>query len=274
MDEIELETIEMNLLLEAVYQRSGYDFRDYAKAHLRRRLRHRMSVSGCASFAEMQHRVLHSPEFLVDLLFDLSITTTEMFRDPEFYRAFRERVVTLLDTYPSVKIWHAGCSTGEEVYSIAILLNEAGIYGKCRIYATDMNERALDGASRGIFPIDRMQEYTRNYQQAGGKLHFSDYYTADYGSAMFDQQLKENMVFSRHNLVTDHAFGEMNVVLCRNVMIYFDKPLKARVLALFRDSLVRKGFLCLGSRESLKFSEVEKDFDTVDSRAKIFQKVS
>lgn len=273
MDDIELETIEMNLLLEAVYQRSGYDFRNYAKAHLRRRLRHRMNISGCESFAEMQHRVLHVPEFLGDLLFDLSITTTEMFRDPEFYRAFRERVVALLDTYPSLKIWHAGCATGEEVYSIAILLSEAGMYGKCRIYATDMNERALDGARRGIFPLDRMREYTRNYQQAGGAQHFSDYYTASYGSAMFAQELKNNMVFSRHNLVTDHAFGEMNVVLCRNVMIYFDKPLKARVLTLFRDSLVRKGFLCLGTKESLKFSEVEKDFSAVDLRAKIFQKV-
>jgi chemotaxis protein methyltransferase CheR len=196
-----------------------------------------------------------------------------MFRDPNFYKAFRERVVPLLRTYPYIRLWHAGCATGEEVYSMAILLQEEGLYDRSRIYATDINEVVLARAKEGIFPLDRMQEYTENYIAAGGKRAFSDYYTAKYGGALFNASLTKNVVFSLHNLVTDRSFAEFNVILCRNVLIYFDKSLQAHVHGLFYDSLANFGILVLGSKESLRFSPYEDRYEQINGPEKIFRKV-
>jgi chemotaxis protein methyltransferase CheR len=207
------------------------------------------------------------------LLLDLSINVTAMFRDPGFYRVFRNQVVPTLRTYPFIRVWHAGCATGEEVYSMAILLEEEGLYERSRIYATDINEVVLQKAKSGIFPIERMQEYTENYIAAGGKRSFSDYYIAKYDGALFNPSLTKNVVFSQHNLVTDRSFSEFNVILCRNVLIYFDKTLQARVLTLFYDSLAMFGVLALGSKESLRFSPYEECYEQINDREKIYRKV-
>jgi chemotaxis protein methyltransferase CheR len=207
------------------------------------------------------------------LLLDLSINVTAMFRDPNFYQTFREHVIPLLRTYPFIRIWHAGCSTGEEVYSMAILLREEGLYDRTRIYATDINEVVLQRAKAGIFPLERMQEYTDNYIRAGGKKSFSEYYTAKYGGALFDQSLTKNVVFSQHNLVTDHSFSEFNVILCRNVLIYFDKTLQSKVHSLFYDSLATFGVLVLGSKETLRFMAHEDAYQQIAPPEKIFRKV-
>jgi chemotaxis protein methyltransferase CheR len=207
------------------------------------------------------------------LLLDLSINVTAMFRDPTFYVAFRHKVVPLLRTYPFIRVWHAGCSTGEEVYSMAILLEEEGLYERARIYATDINEVVLQRAKSGIFPLDRMQEYTENYIRAGGTRSFSEYYTAKYDGALFRQELLKNVVFSQHNLVTDRSFAECTVILCRNVLIYFDKTLQNRVHSLFYDSLVMFGILALGSKESLKFSQYEPCYEKLSPTEKLYRKV-
>jgi chemotaxis protein methyltransferase CheR len=207
------------------------------------------------------------------LLLDLSINVTAMYRDPHFYVAFREKIIPLLRTYPFIRIWHAGCSTGEEVYSMAILLQEEGLYDRARIYATDINEVVLQRAKAGIFPLDRMKEYTDNYIKAGGRKSFSEYYTAKYDSALFNPGLTKNVVFSQHNLVTDRSFSEFNVILCRNVLIYFDKPLQSRVQSLFYDSLAMFGVLVLGSKETLKFSEYESCYEQVEPPEKIYRKI-
>jgi chemotaxis protein methyltransferase CheR len=220
----------------------------------------------------LQERVLHEPQMMEKLLLDLSINVTAMFRDPGFYVAFREKVVPMLRTYPFIRLWHAGCSTGEEVYSMAILLKEEGLYDRARIYATDINEVVLQRAKAGIFPIDRMQEYTENYIRAGGKASFSEYYTAKYGGALFNPSLTKNVVFSQHNLVTDKSFSEFNVILCRNVLIYFDKELQTKVHELFYDSLAMFGLLCLGSKESMRFMRYEQNYEQL-SAEKIYRKV-
>jgi chemotaxis protein methyltransferase CheR len=207
------------------------------------------------------------------LLLDLSINVSAMYRDPTFYRAFREKVVPVLRTYPFIRIWHAGCSTGEEVYSMAILLEEEGLYERARIYATDINEVVLHTAKSGIYPADKMKEYTQNYQRAGGQRSFSDYYVAKYDGAIFNSSLARNVVFSQHNLVTDRSFAEFHVILCRNVMIYFDRKLQDRVHALFYESLVPFGFLGLGSKESLRFSKYESCYEEIDARDKIYRRV-
>ena len=207
------------------------------------------------------------------LLLDLSINVTAMFRDPTFYRVFRQQVIPHLRTYPFIRVWHAGCATGEEVYSMAILLEEEGLYERSRIYATDINEVVLQKAKSGIFPLDRMQEYTENYIAAGGKRSFSDYYIAKYDGALFSPSLTKNVVFSQHNLVTDRSFSEFNVILCRNVLIYFDKTLQARVLTLFYDSLATFGILALGSKESLRFSPYEECYEQINGPEKIYRKV-
>jgi len=229
----DLERIEIELLLEGIFRHYGFDFRAYAYASIRRRLWKRIEEEGLASVSALQERVLHEPEMMEKLLLDLSINVTAMFRDPSFYVAFRKHVVPMLRTYPFIRVWHAGCSTGEEVYSMAMLLREEGLYDRSRIYATDINEVVLKRAKAGIFPLERMQEYTDNYLRAGGKKSFSEYYTAKYGGALFDQSLTKNVVFSQHNLVTDRSFSEFNVILCRNVLIYFDKTLQSRVHSLF-----------------------------------------
>ncbi|MBA3644848.1 MAG: protein-glutamate O-methyltransferase CheR [Gemmatimonadaceae bacterium] len=268
----DLERIEVELLLEGVYRQYGFDFRSYAYASIRRRLWKRIESEGLTSLSALQERVLHEPEMMEKLLLDLSINVTAMFRDPGFYVAFREKVIPMLRTYPFIRLWHAGCSTGEEVFSMAILLKEEGLYERSRIYATDINEVVLQRAKGGIFPIDRMQEYTDNYIRAGGKSSFSEYYTAKYGGALFSPSLTKNVVFSQHNLVTDKSFSEFNVILCRNVLIYFDKELQTKVHELFYGSLSMFGLLCLGSKESMRFMRYEQCYEQV-SGEKIYRKV-
>jgi chemotaxis protein methyltransferase CheR len=269
----ELEQIEIELLLEGIYQHYGFDFRSYAYASIRRRLWKRIDAEGLSTISALQDRVLHEPELMERLLLDLSVNVTAMFRDPGFYKIFREQVIPTLRTYPFIRIWHAGCASGEEVYSMAILLEEEGLYERSRIYATDINEVVLQKAKSGIFPLDRMQEYTENYIAAGGKRAFSDYYIAKYDGALFSPSLTKNVVFSQHNLVTDRSFSEFNVILCRNVLIYFDKTLQARVLTLFYDSLAMFGVLVLGSKESLRFSPYEECYEQINGPEKIYRKV-
>ncbi|HET7457391.1 MAG TPA: protein-glutamate O-methyltransferase CheR [Gemmatimonadaceae bacterium] len=268
-----LERIEIELLLEGIYRHYGFDFRSYAYASIRRRLWKRIEAEGLPSVSALQERVLHDPDMMNQLLLDLSINVTAMFRDPSFYVAFRNKVVPLLRTYPFIRVWHAGCSTGEEVYSMAILLEEEGLYERARIYATDINEVVVHRAKSGIFPLDRMQEYTENYIKAGGTRSFSEYYTAKYDGALFKQELLRNVVFSQHNLVTDRSFAECTVILCRNVLIYFDKTLQERVHGLFYDSLSTFGILALGSKESLRFSKYEACYEPVSAPDKIYRKV-
>jgi len=269
----DLERLEIELLLEGVYRHYGFDFRSYAYASIRRRLWKRVEGEGLASISELQARILHDSDAMERLLLDLSVNVTAMFRDPNFYKEFRERVIPLLRTYPFLRIWHAGCSTGEEVFSMAILLEEEGLYNRARLYATDINDSVLQRARQGIFPLDRMQEYTDNYIRAGGKKSFSEYYTAKYGGALFDQSLTKNVVFSQHNLVTDRSFSEFNVILCRNVLIYFDKTLQSKVHGLFYDSLAMFGVLVLGSKETLRFMSHEECYQQIAAPEKIFRKV-
>lgn len=272
MNASEREKIEIILLLEAIFQRYGYDFRHYARASIRRRIRHFQAKSGCARISEMIPRLLYDESFFVDMVKDFSITVTEMFRDPEFYVSLRQQVVPYLRTYPFFRVWHAGCATGEEVYSIAVLLQEEGIYERATLFATDFNDKALATAREGIYPLAAVREYTRNYQRAGGLHSFSGYYQAHYDSAIMGKELKKNITFANHNLVTDWVFGEMNMIVCRNVLIYFDRSLQDRVLEMFTESLAPTGFLCLGTKESLRFSGVASQYKEIDSRMKIFQK--
>ncbi len=270
--ELEAENIEVALLVEAIHRKYGYDFREYSRAHIKRRLRHRLVRSGLGSMAEMMHRLLVDQDFCETLLLDLSINVTEMFRDPWFYEAVRTDVVPLLRTYPFSKVWHAGCSSGEEVYSMAILLKEEGLWSRIQIYATDLNEVVLKQAKEGIYPIENIKSWTRNYQQSGGRESFADYYTADYDSVILDYDLREKIVFADHNLVTDGVFGEMNLILCRNVLIYFSRSLQNKAIDLFKRSLVPGGFLCLGSKESLKFNENSDDFEVISDKARIYRR--
>jgi chemotaxis protein methyltransferase CheR len=268
----ELERLEIELLLEAIYRHHGFDFRSYAYASLKRRLWKHLQTHGLQTVSGLQQRVLHDRDAMTALLMDLSVSVTAMFRDPGFYAVFRSDVVPLLRTYPFIRVWHAGCATGEEVYSMAILLQEEGLYERARIYATDINESLLQTAREGIFPLDRMQEYTHNYLQAGGTRSLSDYYTAAYDGALFTPALTKNVVFAQHNLVTDRSFSEFTVILCRNVMIYFNRELQSRVHQLFYDSLPIYGILALGSKESLRFSPVESCYEELNAREKIFRK--
>jgi chemotaxis protein methyltransferase CheR len=270
----ELERLEVELLLEAIHRHHGFDFRSYAYASLKRRLWKHMEAHAIDTISGLQQRVLHDNVAMDALLMDLSVCVTAMFRDPTFYLAFREKVVPLMRTYPFIRVWHAGCATGEEVYSMAILLHEEGLYERARIYATDINESLLHTARTGIFPLEKMQEYTHNYLQAGGARSFSQYYTAAYDGALFSPALRRNVVFAQHNLVTDRSFSEFNVILCRNVMIYFDRELQNRVHQLFYDSLPTYGVLVLGSKESLRFSTVEDRYEELSAREKIYRKVS
>jgi chemotaxis protein methyltransferase CheR len=270
----ELERIEIQLLLEGIYRHYGFDFRSYAYASLRRRIWKRIAAEQLRTISALQDRVLHDPSMMERLLLDLSINVTAMFRDPGFYVAFRRDVVPALRTYPFIRLWHAGCSTGEEAYSMAILLEEEDLYDRARIYATDINEVVIRKAKEGIFPLDRMQEYTQNYLRAGGTRSFSEYYTAMYDGALFAPRLMRNIVFSQHNLVTDRSFAECNVILCRNVLIYFDRTLQQRVHKLFHESLPIYGYLGLGSKESLRFTGFEDNYEAVDRREKIYRKIT
>jgi chemotaxis protein methyltransferase CheR len=269
----ELELLEIELLLEAVYRRYGFDFREYAQASLKRRVWRRAYAEGLSTISDLQARLLHDPQAMERLLLDLSINVTSMFRDPTFYLAFRQKVVPMLHTYPFTRIWCAGCSTGEEVYSLAILLEEEGLYDRTRIYATDINENVLATAREGIFPLDKMQQYTQNYIRGGGKHDFSRYYISAYDGAQFSRTLVENVVFAQHNLAMDRAFNEFNVILCRNVMIYFDKTLQNRVHELFYASLDSFGILALGHKESLMFSPFAEKYELLDDLERIYRKI-
>ncbi len=272
--DLEIEAIEIQLLLEGVAQHYGYDFRNYALASLKRRIWNTMRSENVKTISALQDKVLHDPACMERLLLALTVNVTAMYRDPEFYLAFRTKVVPLLRTYPFLRIWHAGCSTGEEVYSMAILLHESGLYDRCRIYATDMNAAVLSKAKDGIFPLVKMQEYTNNYLRAGGLQSFSQYYTAAYEHAIFRPWLKERITFSQHNLATDGSFNEFNVVMCRNVMIYFNKTLQERVHHLLYESLGIFGVLGLGHAESLKFTPHEHQYAEVVSGERLYRRIS
>jgi chemotaxis protein methyltransferase CheR len=270
---VDLEKIELDCLLEAVYRRYGFDFREYAPASLRRRVNRRVKLQDLPSISALQEQLLRDPDVMQRLLLDLSINVTAMFRDPTFHLAFREKVVPLLRTYPFTRIWNAGCSTGEEVYSIAMLLEEEGLYDTTRIYATDINEAVLEQARAGVFPLDKMREYTQNYIRAGGKRAFSEYYVAAYDAAQFDRRLIRNVVFAQHNLVSDRSFNEFNVIICRNVLIYFDRSLLDHVLELFHESLPTFGVLALGHKESIAFSPHAESYEELDAQEKLYRKV-
>ena len=269
----ELEDIEISLLLEGLYQYHGFDFRDYARASLKRRILERMRAEKLDTVSAFQNKVLHDDACIERLILGLSVHATAMFRDPSFYLTFRKRVVPMLKTYPTVQIWLAGCSTGEEVYSLAILLQEERLYEKSRIYATDISQAVLRRARDGIFPMAVMRDYTNNYHKAGGTSEFSDYYTAQYDSVIFDSSLRRNVVFSEHNLATDSSFNEFQVILCRNVMIYFNKDLQARVHNLLYESLGMFGVFGIGNKESLKFTPRAEFYEDLNSNDKLFRKV-
>ena len=271
MTTIDIEQIEVNLLLEAIYQRYGHDFRQYSRASIQRRVRHHLAKTKCHTISDLIPVIIHREAAFNALFFDLSVTVTEMFRDPWFYLALREKVFPFLKTFPYINIWQAGCATGEEVYSLAILLKEEGLINRSRIYATDFNDAALEKAKARIYPVQRLREYSANYQAAGGRQSLADYYRAQHQSIIMDASLQENITFANHNLATDGVFAEMHLVLCRNVLIYFDRELQNRVLSIFRDSLCYNGFLCLGSKETVRFSEVHKDFGEFGPKEKIYQ---
>ncbi len=266
--------IEMHLLLDAIYLKYHCDFRGYAGASLKRRLTVAMSRFNCATLSQLQDQVLHDPAVFPALMDYLTVQVSDMFRDPAYFRSLREKVVPLLRTYPSLKIWVAGCSAGEEVYSLAILLREEGLLDRTLIYATDINHSALKKAETGVYQLDRIAGFTSNHQKSGALTSLSDYYTAAYGHAVFDKSLRQHIVFSDHSLATDSVFAEMQLVSCRNVLIYFNRQLQERALGLFRDSLCRKGFLGLGSKESLRFSSHAGGFDELVREDRLFQKKS
>lgn len=265
--------IELKLLIEAIYLRYSYDFRGYSAASLKRRVMLALRQLNCGSISELQQKILYDPEVFLELLQYLTIPVSEMFRDPSYYLSLREQVVPLLRTYPSLKIWVAGCSTGEEVYSMAILLREERLLERSIIYATDINPRSLEQARQGIFSLAELRQYTENYQRAGGKNSFSDYYTAAYDSAIMDKSLKDHVTFADHSLATDSVFAETQLISCRNVLIYFNKPLQDRAFGLFHDSLCHRGFLGLGSRETVEFSGYASQYEAFDKQERIFRKL-
>ncbi|MCZ8519678.1 protein-glutamate O-methyltransferase CheR [Paenibacillus mucilaginosus] len=270
-EEEERERIEITLLLEGLFRLYGYDFRNYAYASLRRRVWHRIHAEKLRTVSGLQERVLHDRDCMERLLSDLVIHVTEMFRDPSMFAAIQEQVIPELRKLPAIRIWHAGCSTGEEVYSMAILLHEEGLYGKTRIYATDINEEVLQKAEKASYPLKKMQDYTNNYIRAGGQDAFSNYYSTAGSSAVFHPFLRENVVFAQHNLVTDRSFNEFHLILCRNVLIYFDNFLQNQVHDLFFQSLSRSGFLVLGHKESISFTKHAAGYETVNGQEKIFR---
>lgn len=268
----ETEEIELRLLLEAIYQKYHYDFRNYSMASLKRRLTQAKLRFNCSSFSGLQDKVLHDGTMLPILLSFLTVQVSEMFRDPQYFLCLRHRIVPILKTYPSLKVWVAGCSTGEELYSLAILFREEGLESRTIFYATDINAASLEKAQTGIYELDRIALFTRNHRESGGKSSLSDYYTAAYSGAVFDKTLRERTVFSDHSLVSDSVFAEVQLISCRNVLIYFNRELQDRAIGLFKDSLVRKGFLGLGARESLRFSAYSADFSDFARAERIYQK--
>ena len=272
MKSIDIENMEIQLLLDAVFLRYGYDFRNYAKASIRRRVLQFMALENIPTVSDMIPRLIHDVNFFENMVKAFSITVTEMFRDPELFLGLRQHVMPFLKIYPYIKIWHAGCATGEEAYSMAILMLEEGVGDRATFFATDFNDLALEKARQGIYNLDNARQYTRNYQLAGGKHSFSDYYHARYGALAMDKRLKEKITFANHNLVMDQVFSETHLILCRNVLIYFNRELQERVISLFYESLAHGGFLCLGMKESLLFSDYRDRFKEIDAKHKIFQK--
>jgi chemotaxis protein methyltransferase CheR len=264
--------IELKLLAEAIYLQYGHDFRDYSLASQKRRVLHALAQFDCPTISALQSRVLHDPAAFHQLLQFLTIPVSEMFRDPSYFLALRRDVAPVLQTYPSIKVWVAGCSTGEEVYSLAILLHEEGLLERSLIYATDINQASLEKARRGIFPHSAMQRYAQNYEKSGGKRQLEDYYTSAYESALMDRFLSANVTFADHSLATDAVFSETHLVSCRNVLIYFNRKLQDRALRLFHDSLCHRGFLGLGAKESLDFSACADGFDIMDRRERLYRK--
>ncbi len=264
--------VELKLLVEAIYHAYHYDFRRYARASLRRRLSAAMLRFDCQTLSQLQGRLLHESDVFAELLEYLTVQVSDMFRDPSYFRALREKVIPLLRTYPSLKIWVAGCSSGEEAYSMAILLREEGLLERSLIYATDINPNALRRAEAGIYDAAKVADFTRNHHLSGGRSSLSDYYSAAYDRVIFDKNLRRNIVFSDHSLATDSVFAEMQLVSCRNVLIYFDRELQGRALGLFHESLCRKGFLGIGLRESLRFSSHADAFVEVSREDRIYQK--
>ncbi|MBE1446220.1 protein-glutamate O-methyltransferase CheR [Paenibacillus sp. OAS669] len=272
-EEAERERIEIELLLEGVFRLYGYDFRHYAYPTLRRRIWHRLYGERLQTISELQSRVLHDRACMERLASDLVIHVTEMFRDPGLFEAFRRKVVPLLRKLPSIRIWHAGCATGEEVYSMAILLHEEGLYDRTRLYATDMNEEVLQYAERGVYPLKKMREYTKNYIKAGGKEEFSRYYTASGDTATLQAFLRSNIVFAQHNLVTDRSFNEFHVIFCRNVLIYFNSGLQSKVHDLMYESLCRSGIFVLGDKETITFTKHAAHYEMLDPQQKMYCKI-
>ena len=265
--------IELRLLMEAIYLKYSYDFRDYALTSQKRRVLHAVRQMGCPTVSALQEKVLHDPATFMQLLQYLTIPVSQMFRDPTYFLALRQEVIPFLKTYPSLKIWIAGCSTGEEVYSMAIMLKEEGLLDRSIIYATDINPESLDRARKGVFALEHLKTYTANYQKAGGTCSFSDYYTAAYNAALFDRSLIENITFADHSLATDSVFAETHLVCCRNVLIYFNKTLQDRAFGLFHESLCHRGFLGLGSKESIDFSSYSSSFEPLVKKERIFRKL-
>jgi len=267
------DAIEMGLVLDAIHKKYGYDLREYVPETIERRLRAALARSGLPHFGEFQHRLLRDAKWFASVLDQLTVQVSEMFRDPSFYRVVRERVLPILRTYPKVKVWHAGCASGEEVYASAILLTEANLYERAQIYATDLSASALESAKAGVYAEDRAALYAENYRQSGGAGRFDDYVSAGYGHIAMREGLKQNMVFFQHNLAEDYGIGEMNVIFCRNVLLYFEKPLRRRVLDMFAESLCRGGFLCLGASETLP-SELGASFGPFAEAPRIFRRAS
>jgi len=267
-----VEDIEIRLLLQAIAEHYHYDFRDYSRASLTRRLRQARIHLNCAHFSELQGRILREPELFTRLLQFLTVQVSDFFRDPGFFRAIRELVVPHLRTYPSLKVWVAGCSSGEELYSLAILFREEGLEERTIFYGTDINPEALRRAEQGVYNLERVAQFTENHRLSGGRSSLSDYYTAAYGSAVFDKSLRQRVVFSDHSLVSDQVFAEVHLICCRNVLIYFERDLQDRAIGLFAESLVRRGFLGLGSRESLRFSAHSEQFSEFSRSERIYQK--
>ena len=264
---------ELEYLIKDVYDLYGYDFSLYSRASFKRRVNRICLIDKFASFAELRYTLINEPNYLKRFIEEVTVNVTEMFRDPYFFKELRENILPQLGTYPLIRIWIAGCSTGEEAYSVAILLTEAGLYHKSLIYATDINPSVLETARAGVFPISQMKTYSENYILSGGKKDFSDYYTANYDSARFDSSLKEKMILSTHNLVSDSSFNSFQLIVCRNVLIYFDKPLQERVFKLFDDSLENLGYLALGSKETLRFSNLATIYQQIDDQ-KIWKKTT
>ncbi|WP_407431108.1 CheR family methyltransferase [Arcticibacter sp.] len=264
---------EVEIILNDLLEIYGYDFTEYSKASIKRRINRLFTIDRFMSFAEFRYRIKNDAGYIPHFIEQITVTVTEMFRDPMFYKALREQVLPTLGTYPFIRIWHAGCSTGEEVYSMAILLKEANLFHKSLLYATDLNPQVLEKARKGIFPLSQMKQYSENYIQSGGINEFSKYYTANYDKAKFDESLREKMIFSTHNLVSDRSFNEFQLILCRNVLIYFDKDLQAKVFDLFEQSLDNLGYLALGSKETLRFSSIISRFKKID-KEKIWRKIA